>query len=591
MSDAPKGNAFGSGEASRLSLDLDELERQLRQLSAKPATNAAPLDDPMAELARLVGRDDPIRTLLTTEAPAASASVSATPAPASWQPAAPHLYQETPAEPEGYRSHHDFGRMMDDDAAASLQPTAQSISPREWRPAETTAPAGEMPVARQADMDDYGESRFEPVAAGRASGAQPAMQRDADGLFPPDYVTSPADYPPGYHVPAGDDADLVPLDNKRSRRGLLTVGVLMATAIVGVAGALSLRDRGPQAPSGAPPVITADTGPAKVAPQNPGGVDIPNQNKQIYDRGAPAVPEATKVVNREEQPVDVRQTARALAQRDSINGLIGATAAVPPAPSQAEGASNGLSALGEPKRVRTVAVRPDGTIVSDQTPSASQPLRPPTMQLPATAGGTPVRTAAAAPVVVPVPAPAATPPVAATTPAPVAPPPQPPRPTAAAPVATTTSTTTQAAVPPRPAVPAPSPVAQAPAAPAGPAAGAPLSITPTAGQAKLQQRVASAPVPAPEAPRAAAPAPVASSGGDFMVQLAARPSEREALDAFSQLQRRYTDLAGYSPVVRRAEVGDKTIYRLRVGSMSREDANALCSKLQASGGQCFVARN
>ena len=35
----------------------------------------------------------------------------------------------------------------------------------------------------------------------------------------------------------------------------------------------------------------------------------------------------------------------------------------------------------------------------------------------------------------------------------------------------------------------------------------------------------------------------------------------------------------------------KTIYRVRVGGLSREDANALCTKLQGSGGQCFVAKN
>ncbi|WP_341704765.1 SPOR domain-containing protein [Ferrovibrio sp.] len=36
--------------------------------------------------------------------------------------------------------------------------------------------------------------------------------------------------------------------------------------------------------SGAPPLVRADQGPAKVAPENPGGMQIPNQDKQIYDR-------------------------------------------------------------------------------------------------------------------------------------------------------------------------------------------------------------------------------------------------------------------------------------------------------------------
>lgn len=36
--------------------------------------------------------------------------------------------------------------------------------------------------------------------------------------------------------------------------------------------------------SGAPPLVRAEQGPAKIAPENPGGMQVPNQDKQIYDR-------------------------------------------------------------------------------------------------------------------------------------------------------------------------------------------------------------------------------------------------------------------------------------------------------------------
>lgn len=36
--------------------------------------------------------------------------------------------------------------------------------------------------------------------------------------------------------------------------------------------------------SGAPPLVRAEPGPAKVAPENPGGMQVPNQDKQIYER-------------------------------------------------------------------------------------------------------------------------------------------------------------------------------------------------------------------------------------------------------------------------------------------------------------------
>jgi len=44
--------------------------------------------------------------------------------------------------------------------------------------------------------------------------------------------------------------------------------------------------------SGAPPLIHADQGPTKVAPENPGGMQVPNQDKQIYDRIGGNVPPA-----------------------------------------------------------------------------------------------------------------------------------------------------------------------------------------------------------------------------------------------------------------------------------------------------------
>ncbi len=35
----------------------------------------------------------------------------------------------------------------------------------------------------------------------------------------------------------------------------------------------------------------------------------------------------------------------------------------------------------------------------------------------------------------------------------------------------------------------------------------------------------------------------------------------------------------------------KTIFRVRVGPLAKEEASSLCSTLQGAGGQCFVAKN
>ena len=78
-----------------------------------------------------------------------------------------------------------------------------------------------------------------------------------------------------------------------------------------------------------------------------------------------------------------------------------------------------------------------------------------------------------------------------------------------------------------------------------------------------------------------------------MVQLGAPGSEAEARSSFTSLQRRFTaQLSGESPTIRKADVGNgKTVYRLRVGPYSREDAAEKCEALKAAGGNCFIARN
>jgi cell division septation protein DedD len=57
-------------------------------------------------------------------------------------------------------------------------------------------------------------------------------------------------------------------------------------------------------------------------------------------------------------------------------------------------------------------------------------------------------------------------------------------------------------------------------------------------------------------------------------------------------QRHPIELSGFSPIIRQAESNGRTIYRMRVGPMPRDEANALCSRLKTSSGQnglCFVA--
>ena len=446
----------------RLALDLDDIERKLRQ--AEQAV--APKSDPLAELARIVGQDDPFQTLLADK-PRQGRVEPTFAAPKQAAPPAPGRAPAAPAR------------------AVPAPPPAQPYEP---------------------EPDAYASTDFSHIVEEAAA-----------------------------YDHSGHDASYVEAAPRRSRKGLITVAAVFAAAAVGVTGMLMMRSQTTTRASGEPPVVKADAAPMKVQPQAPGGTEIPNINKQLYERGAQDT--QTRIVSREEQPIDVRQAARDAA----------------PSASPSPGPGGLASVLGEPRRVRTVSIKPDGTVIPPE--SAPAPRAAATLAVPAPPPVPPVAVRPAAPA----PAPAlATAPSTSAAAAPPAAPRLDPR---------TTST---------PQARAPEPARQA----AAPAPATPAAATP---EAKPQTRVAAA--TPPEAPK-----PAAAAGG-YSVQLGVRTSEDEARAAFRQLQQKFSDLGGRSPTVQQAESNGKTIYRVRVSGMGKDDATGLCERLKASGGQCFVARN
>jgi hypothetical protein len=507
-------------------------------------------DDPLAELARIVGQDDPFRGLLADDRrmrPPEDGPIAAY----GGRPAQPPSARAAPP----LRAVHSQSHDDDYDENPLLRGTLSAPGSAEHGGAATgprPLPGGyqgfQHPAVADPDLHPT-DAQYGP--RGSYAYDDGYGQREEE------------DYPPedGYASNGYDEAtnyEDTSLPERRSRKGLIAVALILCMAGLGVASALFFRG-GTGASGDGPPLITADNQPVKVEPQNPGGVDVPAQNNAIYDHIGDPVAATTKIVSREEQPLDVNQALRqeassapAAADTTQATGAIGPTGGTdsvasiaPPvisdqtAPVVLPPSGTGNSAtdiLGEPRRVKTVSVRPDGSIISNAPKAAQEPEA-----------------------VVPAD----------------------PKPANATPPADQTAANEPVAEAPH----------VAPPAPARPPTRAPLRITPPA------QRVASA---APIAPTPAGPIEVppsrqtsapTSTSGNFAVQLAAPGSEKEARDLFSSLQRRYADLSGYKPFVRRAEVNDRTIYRLRIGPFSREDAASLCTRLQASGGQCFVARN
>lgn len=395
------------------------------------------------------------------------------------------------------------------------------------------------------------------------------------------------------HSQGGEDA----APERQSRKGLYAAAAVLGLVVLG-GGAFAVMDFGDE-DVGPPPVITSDGEPMKVYPE--GQEPTANgQNKLIYDRvGGVETPRDERLLLQDETPV----------------------ASLPPAPDTAGASQNSLPA--GPRRVRTVVVRPDGTIISSDEPETATPASP---------GDAVARTGEpASPAPAPVPAEPRVPgadgePRVVSTGAPqqaalpeggqnaqqVADAARQVRTTAIVPdggtgapnlgdasalVANATGADTPANVPRvKPgdintlaSSAAPPPVVNRQAAPAS-STPAPLDLTAQAGRAP------NAPA-APAAPVQTASAPAADSAsipsGAYIVQVSSQRTQEQAQTAFNDLQRRYGSvLGGVAPVIQRADLGDRgTFYRVRIPAGSREDAISLCERLKSAGGDCFVRRN
>jgi len=353
----------------------------------------------------------------------------------------------------------------------------------------------------------------------------------------------------GAMPPLHDDEfyDDAPRGNRR--KGLLTVVAVLGLAVIGTAGAFGYRSFVGKVSSSPPPVIRASVEPSKVAP--PTSNADQTANKFNFDRFGDRGKDEQMVV-REEKPVDTRDIARSSAPSSVFPAIPPANSApARPANAAAVATPNPPSAIGEPRRVRTVPIRPDQQDLIANTPVAAEPMSTtPAARQANAAALTPVnRSAEVAP----------------------QPPPQP-----APPVAARAASSREA--PQATARPAPPPASTA-------VANGPLSLNPNS--------INSPPPRAVPAPTRLASAP-ASGGGRYHVQVSSQRSEADAQTAYRGIQAKYSAVLGsHSHVVQRADLGGKGVYyRAMVGPFgSREEAAQLCTSLKSAGGDCIVQSN
>jgi len=122
---------------------------------------------------------------------------------------------------------------------------------------------------------------------------------------------------------------------KTGRRPLLPIVVGLAV-VVGFAAAAwyALAPLQPAMQTGEPPLIKADIEPFKEKPSEPGGLQIPNQDKLVFERLTPAAAPAKeeKLAPEPEEPVARPQQADATPASTSEAAPTEATAATPPPP-------------------------------------------------------------------------------------------------------------------------------------------------------------------------------------------------------------------------------------------------------------------
>jgi hypothetical protein len=229
-----------------------------------------------------------------------------------------------------------------------------------------------------------------------------------------------------------DDGQALPQPGARAKSGMTIRGrsafmvgsALLGAIALGGALAFAYKQSGGGLSGEQPPLVTADSRPVKELPEQAGGKEFPHKNKLIYDRLQNGdEPETERLVPRQENVAvpALPPSADGPAPVASTDFTTPTTQAVGGAePIAVASVDDGSTAEGGPRKVKTMVVRPDGSM--DAPPEAAA------AEAPAAAEAAPQAAAAAG--AAPQTAPAAAPPAAEAAPQQVAALPAPPPPTA-----------------------------------------------------------------------------------------------------------------------------------------------------------------
>ncbi len=304
----------------------DHLQRPFRNSDlpsrATPTANNPPTgpNDPLAELARLIGQNDPFGefgrdSARRTAAPQGGQFVRGL--AAHIPPHDPYLAQAAAVPPDTVHGDEDLAR----------------------QPYGGPSPAG------GGDVDES----HEPA---------PGYEDHPAGMS----AYEDASYDPNLPPYVGEDQDFYDdIPPPRRRTSVLAIAAVFGLAVVGTAGAFGYRALFGSVGSGPPPVIKADSKPVKIVPDKAKGESAKLINDRINDHSGDQ-----KLVSREEQPVDLdNNTQAAMVTKEQAVAGAGST--------QAPALGSGVIGS-DPKKIHTITIRPDQPAAADAT-SATPPLQ------------------------------------------------------------------------------------------------------------------------------------------------------------------------------------------------------------------------
>ncbi|MFM2278795.1 MAG: hypothetical protein RLZZ444_1026, partial [Pseudomonadota bacterium] len=416
-------------------------------------------------------------------------------------------------------------------------------------------------------------------------------------------------------LPEGDDIGVLPpsyepeLRPSSSRKPWLMATAAGVVLLLGAAGGYAFLSGGTSlsTTSGEPRVILADKEPVKIVPDNKGGKTVPNQDKAVYDRVSGATtnePQQQNLVTSKEEPVDVVQKTlmpENMPMDEDVPGTETQDTSDPRLlPEEtADNVSTANKALTgvSPRKVRTMVVKSDGTLVPREEIEDAAPLKTTDAEDAVTEkGDRALKVDPAEEVTDRLPAVDDT--------------------AAAQPEAKPEETAAAQPVAEQPAVPADADVAALEKA-----ADATVDEAPAVKSVKTVKVEEAAPLPEArpveqpvnvvakvtengnvEQPAAVdqqaavtqenQPAATPLKPGTYVIQIASLPSEAEAQKSYAKLSSRFGSVIGGRGVdIKKAQIeGKGTYYRVRIPAGSKEEAQALCSRYKSAGGSCLVSR-